>query len=181
MSVDRCISTLRTGNPVGMRHSSLKKEACSCPQHDLRPTCILKHKSASLGNIYPRVGNVRRKGEEEFAVRTKQKTLLSPICVKQISFNSPRTRDARRPVSTDANCAARKGTAKAATVMERRSFPLRVWKNQPLYYTTSLSPSLSLAHSHRLSSRLAEMLPLLVVRTTAPPEVPLGETQLSAE
>lgn len=91
------------------------------------------------------------------------------------------TRDARRPVSTDANYASRKGTAQPATVMERRGFLLRVWKNQPLYYTTSLSPSLSLAHSHRLSSRLAEMLPLLVVRTTAPPEVPLSETQLSAE
>lgn len=43
LSVVRCISTLRTGNPVGIRHSSLKKEACSCLQHDLRPACILKH------------------------------------------------------------------------------------------------------------------------------------------
>lgn len=103
-----------------------------------------------------------------------RKTDLLKLCL---------TSDARRPVSTDANCASRKGTAQPATVMERRSFLLRVWekKNQPLHYTTSLSPSLSLAHSHRLSSRLAEMLPLLVVRTTAPPEVPLSETQLSAE
>lgn len=46
LSVARCISTLRTGNPVGIRHSSLKKEACNCLQHDLRPTCILKHRSA---------------------------------------------------------------------------------------------------------------------------------------
>lgn len=46
LSVDRCISTLRTGKPVGMRQSSLKKDACNCLQHDLRPTCILKHRNA---------------------------------------------------------------------------------------------------------------------------------------
>lgn len=48
LSVVRCISTLRTGNPVGRRQSSLKKEACSCLQHDLRPRSISKvNKSAS--------------------------------------------------------------------------------------------------------------------------------------
>lgn len=50
LSVARCISTLRTGNPVGIRHSSLKKEACNCLQHDLRPTCILKHRGALFGS-----------------------------------------------------------------------------------------------------------------------------------
>ncbi|TNN23525.1 hypothetical protein EYF80_066354 [Liparis tanakae] len=44
LSVARCMSTLRTGNPVGIRQSSLKREACSCLQHDLRPTCIFKKK-----------------------------------------------------------------------------------------------------------------------------------------
>lgn len=42
LSVVRCMSTLRTGNPVGRRQSSLKKEACSCLQHDLRPSSIFK-------------------------------------------------------------------------------------------------------------------------------------------
>lgn len=55
LSVARCISTLRTGNPVGIRHSSLKKEACNCLQHDLRPACILKHRSARSGAIDPTV------------------------------------------------------------------------------------------------------------------------------
>lgn len=50
LSVARCISTLRTGNPVGIRHSSLKKEACNCLQHVLRPTCILKHRSVLFGS-----------------------------------------------------------------------------------------------------------------------------------
>lgn len=49
LSVVRCISTLRTGNPVGRRQSSLKKEACSCLQHDLRPSSILKQTRARLG------------------------------------------------------------------------------------------------------------------------------------
>lgn len=42
LSVVRCMSTLRTGNPVGRRQSSLKKEDCSCLQHVLRPTSIFK-------------------------------------------------------------------------------------------------------------------------------------------
>lgn len=50
LSVARCISTLRTGNPVGIRQSSLNNEACNCLQHDLRPTCILKHRSALFGS-----------------------------------------------------------------------------------------------------------------------------------
>lgn len=63
LSVARCISTLRTGNPVGMRHSSLKKDACNCLQDDLCPTCIVKHEGARAlrEQIDPRVKRAERK------------------------------------------------------------------------------------------------------------------------
>lgn len=73
LSVDRCISTLRTGNPVGIRHSSLKKEACNCLQHDLRPTCILKERAFRLyiQGLKKRGG---KGGERKLAVQTSRKT-----------------------------------------------------------------------------------------------------------
>lgn len=36
LSVDLWLSTLITGNPVGIKHSSRKKHACSC-RNDVRP------------------------------------------------------------------------------------------------------------------------------------------------
>lgn len=82
LSVARCISTLRTGNPVGIRHSSLKKEACNCLQHDLRPTCILKHRSARFGS-YRSKG--KRKGGRRVLVQTsrKKKNRGMPLSPKQ--------------------------------------------------------------------------------------------------
>lgn len=67
LSVARCISTLRTGNPVGIRHSSLKKEAWNCLQHDLRPACMLKHRSARSGAIDPTTKNRRQSSCPDFS------------------------------------------------------------------------------------------------------------------